>query len=94
MLGRLGMTVDQCIRAYRAMAQEAFTPKRSAILPGSPSGAYSATALEAAIKKVVREYCVEAACVAQRRKGFMTTDSCPHGDMMAFRAPGCTKTYV
>ncbi|KAK3933490.1 FabD/lysophospholipase-like protein [Diplogelasinospora grovesii] len=32
-LGRLGISVDECIRAYRKVAQQAFTPKRTTILP-------------------------------------------------------------
>ncbi|KAL1978749.1 hypothetical protein VTN31DRAFT_1608 [Thermomyces dupontii] len=33
MLGRLGMSVDECIRAYRKFAQQAFTQKRTSWLP-------------------------------------------------------------
>lgn len=87
------MTVDQCIRAYRNVAEKAFTPKRSSILPLSPSGAFSAKALEDAIKQTVREYCVEPECVARRKKGEFTVDTCPHSDLV-FRDATCTKTYV
>ncbi|KAF7539794.1 hypothetical protein G7054_g1901 [Neopestalotiopsis clavispora] len=53
MLGRLGMSVDECIRAYDRVGEAAFTPK-SGFRFASPKGAFSATALEAAIKEVVR----------------------------------------
>lgn len=87
------MTVDECIRAYRNVAQQVFTSKRTAILPGRPSGAFSATALEEAIKQTIREYCVEAECVARRSQGKQTIESCKHSDML-FRDQTCTKTYV
>ncbi|KAJ5808734.1 hypothetical protein N7474_010003 [Penicillium riverlandense] len=94
MLGRLGMTVDECIRAYRKVAQQAFTPKRSAsFLPAPPKGAFSAQALESAIKQTVREFCPETECVSRRREDRPTTDSCPHTDL-AFRDQKCTKTVV
>ncbi|KAL1972818.1 hypothetical protein VTN31DRAFT_6360 [Thermomyces dupontii] len=93
MLGRLRMTVDECIRAYRNVAQQVFTSKRTAILPGRPSGAFSATALEEAIKQTIREYCVEAECVARRSQGKQTIESCKHSDML-FRDQTCTKTAV
>ena len=93
MLGRLGMTVDECIRAYKNVAQQAFTPKRTKLIPGTPSGAFSAKALEAAIKQTVREFCVEAECATRRRRGQPTARTCPHSEA-AFRSTSCTKTYV
>jgi hypothetical protein len=93
MLGRLGMTVDECIRAYRMVAQLAFTPKRTSILPGPPTGAFSAKALEAAIKQVIREYCVESECVSRRFQDRSTVGTCPHSEMI-YRDASCTKTYV
>ncbi|KAI1118120.1 acyl transferase/acyl hydrolase/lysophospholipase [Nemania sp. NC0429] len=93
MLGRLRMTVDECIRAYDKLGQAAFTPKRTSIFPASPSGAYSARALESAIKQTIREFCQELACVDKRNRGDSTVDSCPHEDA-EFRDPSCTKTVV
>ncbi|KAL1994732.1 hypothetical protein VTN49DRAFT_919 [Thermomyces lanuginosus] len=93
MLGRLRMTVGECIQAYRNVAQQAFTSKRTAILPGRPSGAFSATALEEAIKQTIREYCVEPECVSRRNQGQQTIEACKHSDML-FRDPTCTKTAV
>ncbi|KAH7136844.1 hypothetical protein B0J13DRAFT_506566 [Dactylonectria estremocensis] len=93
MLGRLGMTVEQCLQAYTKMAQMAFTPKRGLRLPASPSGAFSAQALETAIKQTVREYCTDPGCVAQRERGQPTTDTCTHEEM-EFRSLSCTKTVV
>ncbi|KAJ5169056.1 uncharacterized protein N7482_004650 [Penicillium canariense] len=93
MLGRLGMTVDECIRAYRQVAQQAFTPKRTSVLPPSPTGAFSAKALEDAMKSIVREYCTDIECVARRREGHATAKTCPHDDLI-FRDQECTKTVV
>lgn len=93
MLGKLGMTVDDCIRAYKKVAQQAFTPKPWAIIPGRPNGAFSATQLEAAIKQTVREYCINSACLEQRKHGEPTAESCPHEDMH-FRGESSTKTCV
>ncbi|KAJ1329894.1 cGAMP-activated phospholipase [Microdochium nivale] len=93
MLGRLGMTVDECIRAYKNLAQHAFTMKRTTLLPASPAGAFSAKALEAAIKRTVREFCVEPECLGRRRQGQSTTETCPHGEAL-FRSTSCTKTTV
>ncbi|KAM0256538.1 hypothetical protein ACHAPA_012138 [Fusarium lateritium] len=93
MLGKLGMTVDECIRAYKKVAQQAFTPKARAIIPGRPNGAFSATQLEAAIKLTVREHCINPMCLEQRERGEPTTESCPHDDMH-FRGESSTKTVV
>jgi hypothetical protein len=92
MLGRLGMAVDECVRAYDEVAKMAFTPKRTSFLPAAPSGAFSATALENAIKQTVKKHCVEPGCV-QQRQSQSTDQTCPHSDM-EFRDPACTKTYV
>ena len=59
MLGRLQMSVDECLRAYKALAGKAFTPKKDSLFhpPARPTGKFSATALEEAIKAVVVEQC-------------------------------------
>jgi hypothetical protein len=93
MLGRLGMSVDECIRAYKTVAQQAFTPKKTRIFPASPSGAFSAKALEAAIRQTVRDFCTQPECVARRAQDRTTAETCPHGEI-AFREGSCTKTYV
>ncbi|KAK4139118.1 kinase subdomain-containing protein, partial [Dichotomopilus funicola] len=93
MLGRLRMSVDECIRAYKKVAQQAFTPKRTTIFPASPSGAFSAKALEEAIKQTVRDFCSQPECIARRMHGTTTAETCPHGEM-AFRDGSCTKTVV
>lgn len=92
MLGRMGMTVDECIRAYKEVAKQAFTPKRK-LLPASPSGAFSATQLEVAIKQMVRKHCTHPTCVEERDQGTSTTKTCPH-DGAHFRHGSCTKTVV
>ncbi|KAI0454131.1 acyl transferase/acyl hydrolase/lysophospholipase [Xylaria acuta] len=93
MLGRLGMTVDQCMQAYDKVAQTAFTPKRTSFIPAPPKGAYAAQALEGAIKQTVKEFCVEPPCTDQRRQGRSTAESCPH-ENAEFRNASCTKTVV
>lgn len=93
MLGRLGMSVDECIRAYKKVAQQAFTPKKTRVLPASPSGAFSAKALEAAIRQTVRDFCTQPECFARRGQVHTTPEACPHGEM-AFRDRSCIKTYV
>jgi hypothetical protein len=95
MLGRLGMTVDECIRAYNKVAQAAFTPKRTlwSKFPAPPNGVYSAKALEDAIRQTVREFCPESPCLDQRRRGVVPTPPCPHEDAI-FRSTSCTKTVV
>lgn len=90
MLGRLGMTVNECIREYRKIAERGFTPKLHAIIPGRPNGAFSAHALEEAIKQTVTEYCTERECVNRRRNGISST-RCQHADL-PFRNEACTKT--
>lgn len=64
MLGRLEMTVRECIAAYRAVAEAAFTRRFRIPLPGPPRGVYSATALAKAIKSVIKEYCRDMQYVA------------------------------
>jgi hypothetical protein len=87
------MGVDECIRAYKTVAQQAFTPKKTRLLPASPSGAFSAKALEAATKQTVRDFCVQPECVARRAQGRRAPEACPHGET-AFRDGSCTKTCV
>ncbi|KAL1974583.1 hypothetical protein VTN31DRAFT_4787 [Thermomyces dupontii] len=93
MLGRLGMTVDECIRAYRKVAQQAFIRKSSSLFPARHSGAFSARALEDAIKQVIREFCPEPDCIARRRRGQPTIDTCPHSNTV-FRHQECVRTVV
>ncbi|KAL8369253.1 hypothetical protein RB599_010536 [Gaeumannomyces hyphopodioides] len=93
MLGRLGMSVDECIRAYRKVAEKAFTPKRTTLFPASPSGAFSAKALEAAIRDTIKEYCVAPECATRRRAGHSTAATCAHSEM-ELRDTSCTDTVV
>ena len=88
------MAVDECIRAYDEVAQTAFTPKKMRLSFAPPKGAYSATALEVAIKETIRKYCMEPGCVARRTAGQSTAKTCQHGDDARFRSTSCTKTYV
>ncbi|PHH90065.1 hypothetical protein CDD83_4604 [Cordyceps sp. RAO-2017] len=92
MLGRLRMSVDECIKAYRKVAQRAFTPKWT-LLPAPPQGLFSAKALEAAIRDTVKEFCVESDCLTQRGRSLPTINTCPHGEVQ-FRDTTCTKTVA
>lgn len=92
MLGRLRMTVDECIQAYDKVGHDAFTPKRRICpIPAEPKGAFSATALEKAIKQVVRENCTEPECTAKRSEDPQSKSTCTHDDML-FRDKTCPKT--
>ncbi|KAI0167357.1 acyl transferase/acyl hydrolase/lysophospholipase [Pestalotiopsis sp. NC0098] len=92
MLGRLGMSVAECIDAYNRVGEVAFTPKLRFNF-ASPQGAYSATALETAIKEVVQTHCARPRCAEHRSRGRSTTNTCTHGDKR-FRNSECTKTVV
>lgn len=55
MLGRLRMTVDECIRDYRALSTKVFTRKHRLLsIRGHLQGRYDSKALEEAIKDVVQ----------------------------------------
>ncbi|KAI1092459.1 acyl transferase/acyl hydrolase/lysophospholipase [Rostrohypoxylon terebratum] len=93
MLGRLGMSVDECIRVYDRVAEAAFAPKRRLGNPLSSKGAFSSNALATVIKQVVRDFCTDDLCVARRSRGKPTTNTCDHVDL-EFRSRSCTKTVV
>ena len=84
MLGRLRMSADECLRAYKTLAESAFTPKKDTFfhLPARPTGAFSVTALEEAIKTVVVEQCSKGVCDSGDR---------PAAEML-FRDETCCKT--
>jgi hypothetical protein len=62
MIRRLKMTIAECLRAYRTMAQRAFIPIDKGILgwmpklPGPPRGNFSGSSLEGAVRGIVEEY--------------------------------------
>jgi len=89
MLGRLGMSVNDTIQAYRNVGQKAFTPKRSFSLPAPPKGLYSATALEEAIKRIIKEQCQEQGCADAPER----SRTCKHEGKL-FREPSTCKTAV
>ncbi|KAK4174671.1 kinase subdomain-containing protein [Triangularia setosa] len=93
MLGRLGMSVDECIRAYKKVAQQAFTPKKMRFIPASPSGAFSAKALEGAIRQTVRDFCVQPECATRPAQDLTMSKACSHSEM-AFRDDSCIKTAI
>ncbi|CAI7658086.1 unnamed protein product [Penicillium crustosum] len=92
MLGRLGMTVDECIRVYRTVAKRILIPKRNTIIPARFNGVLSAQLFEEAIKETVREFCTDGECVNRRRNG-LSTPPCKHSDLL-FCEQACTKTVV
>jgi hypothetical protein len=73
MLGRLGMNVKDCLKAYKDMAERAFTPVESWLprplswleirLPAPPNGQFSGASLESAVKDIVKEYAKDAEAV-------------------------------
>jgi hypothetical protein len=95
MLGRLGMTVDECIRAYETVGRAAFTPKPQRLfrLSAKSVGAFSDIYLEAALKQIVRENCTDPACNSKRSSIETTGETCFH-DELPFRDNKCTKTCV
>ncbi|KAL2887391.1 pyruvate kinase [Ceratocystis lukuohia] len=93
MLGRLEMTVDQCIRAYKRLAQTAFAQKHEISLPESSPYAFSAENLENAIKQAIRENCVSPTCREQPSMGIPTANTCEH-ENLHFYDESSTKTVV
>ncbi|PHH49992.1 Vegetative incompatibility protein HET-E-1, partial [Ceratocystis fimbriata CBS 114723] len=94
MLGRLKMSIDQSIEEYKSLASEIFVPEPT---PSStiPASAFSATRLEAAIKRMIRNNCTDPSCLQRKSDGHITsTDTtCPHEDML-LEDKNCTKTAV
>ncbi|KAL5601378.1 uncharacterized protein BROUX77_005627 [Berkeleyomyces rouxiae] len=100
MLGRLGMTVGDCIQTYTNFVKAAFTPRtmnsekvsKMASLLRPSKGIFSTESLESAIKLMIRENCAHPGCVKERKQR-PTTFTCSHEDMK-FRDKSCTKTVV
>ena len=49
MLGRLRITVAECIGRTKRSPKRSFTLKRTTLLPSMPAGAFSAKALESVV---------------------------------------------
>ncbi|KKF94991.1 Vegetative incompatibility protein HET-E-1 [Ceratocystis platani] len=93
MLGRLKMSIARSIEEYKSLASEIFVPEPT---PSStiPTIAFSATRLEAAIKRMIRNNCADSKCLQRKNERHATgTDTCPHEDML-FAQQDCTKTAV
>lgn len=59
MLGKLGMTVEDCIKEYKALASAVFKPRRHLIpitRKGNIKPKFSGAVLEEKIKEVVKKY--------------------------------------
>jgi len=66
MLGRLKMSVKECLKAYTDMAERAFTPAESrwpwwlqwleVRLPAPPKGEFSGESLANAVRAIVQKY--------------------------------------
>ncbi|PHH54594.1 Vegetative incompatibility protein HET-E-1 [Ceratocystis fimbriata CBS 114723] len=92
MLGRLKMSADESIKAYKKLSETGFCDKTK-IFRWSKC-AFSTKKLEAAIKLAIRENCCEPSCVEQRKdKSIPTTNTCTHDDMR-FYEETCVKTVV
>ncbi|KAL2890721.1 Vegetative incompatibility protein HET-E-1 [Ceratocystis lukuohia] len=92
MLGRLKMSADESIKAYKKLSKAGFYKKRTTLQ--RLQCPFSAKKLEAAIKLAIRENCCEPSCVEQREdKSIPTTKTCTHDDMR-FYEETCVKTAV
>lgn len=95
MLGMLGMTINECMQAYREFASQVFTRESTSnstmAIPFGP--VFSAGCLEDAIKSTIKKYCPENECKDRRHGDLSTAAACPHQNM-PFRDGTCTKTYV
>ncbi|KAL2888384.1 Vegetative incompatibility protein HET-E-1 [Ceratocystis lukuohia] len=93
MLGRLKMSIARSIEEYKSLASEIFVPEPTPS-PTIPTIAFSATRLEAAIKRMIRNNCTDSKCLQRKNERHATgTDTCPHEDML-FAQQDCTKTAV
>ncbi|KAL2884645.1 Vegetative incompatibility protein HET-E-1 [Ceratocystis lukuohia] len=93
MLGRLKMSCDDSVREYKSIVKAIFDlePTLSSTIP---TDEFSATRLEAAIKRMIRNNCTDPNCLQRKTDGHITgTDTCPHEDML-FADETCTKTAV
>jgi hypothetical protein len=55
MLGRLKMSIDECISAYLTLSDDIFHKKRHRVtIKGKIQGRFDSDALEAAVKQVIR----------------------------------------
>ena len=88
------MTVGACIEAYKRVAAQAFTPKSCRFFPASPRGAFSAKALESAMKQIIRENCVEKECRERRSQGSPTGQTCCHDELPFYKESAAAKTYA
>ncbi|KAL1890924.1 hypothetical protein Cpir12675_005190 [Ceratocystis pirilliformis] len=93
MLGRLGMTVDQSIRAYKKFAQTAFTTRRPKFFQKPWPTTFSDINLENAIKQVIHDSCTKAPCVELRQLDSSVYTTCAHEDLL-FYDRSCTETAV
>lgn len=79
------MTVENCLKAYRALGETAFTLKFRLPFPGPTKGAYSSKELKFAIHKSIMDNCQDHQCVMMQH--------CCHAEDI-FQETSCTKTYV
>ncbi|KAL1997361.1 hypothetical protein VTN49DRAFT_3963 [Thermomyces lanuginosus] len=95
MLGRLRMSVNECIQEYRDFARQAFSRKSMRIFSSNAQfgPVLSAGNLESAMKLIIRKHCVEEGCRKRREKNQSTVQTCPHENAL-FQDRTCTKTVV
>ena len=87
MLGRLQMSIGECIEAYDNLATKAFKEKPGLRLPGPPKGIFSATNLQEALVTVIEQNCKEDGCRGIAREA----RKCGHSGA-PFRHHHCCKT--
>ncbi|KAL2886234.1 FabD/lysophospholipase-like protein [Ceratocystis lukuohia] len=91
MLGRLGMTVDQSIRAYKKFAQTAFATQQPRLFQRPWPTTFSDINLENAIKQMIQDSCTQAPCVELRQLDNPAATTCAHEDLI-FHDRSCTDT--
>ncbi|KAL2886104.1 putative acyl transferase acyl hydrolase lysophospholipase [Ceratocystis lukuohia] len=96
MLGRLGMSIDDCIKAYKELCNAAFAPGEQIwpmrIRTKSTSSILTAN-LENALKKAIRENCPVEQCAREREEDASRVNTCRHEDEK-FLDKKCPKTAV
>ncbi|KEQ90170.1 hypothetical protein AUEXF2481DRAFT_71863 [Aureobasidium subglaciale EXF-2481] len=82
MLGRLSMSVDECIRAYMELSKEVFHPKRQIPfgIRGNIKERYDSKALELAVKKVLRDRNMDEEALLQDLTGTKVFVCCTSGE--------------
>ena len=87
MLGRLQMSIGECIEPYDTLGTQAFKERPGLRFLGAPNGNFSATALKEAIVSIIKQNCKEDGCRGVARE----VRKCEHSNVL-FRNHRCCKT--